>query len=348
MTTDRDTRVRALEEAAEWLLRLRDDGMAEADIENWTAWLLADPAHARAFDDLSLLWDAAGSDGVAEEAVAQVSTAPAPAAGQVVPVGRARPRHRGRRRLFAGLAVAVGALALGWWWLVLQEPGPVRIERLETGIGEHRQVALPDGSVVDLGAASRIEVRYSAARREVELLAGAGQFSVAKAPERPFEVRAGDAMVRALGTRFSISLRQRAVEVVVSEGEVQMSDLAGTAASATSTLRLIAGSGGVLHQGRGIEGPDPADTGVATAWLEGQIVYRGAAVTDVIADLNRYSARPIVLVADPDDLERVTGRWLARDLDGWLEGLAAALSLEVVRERERILLLPGTPPPKRS
>lgn len=339
-TTDRETRARALEAAAEWLLRLRADDMSSQEVDAWTQWLLADPAHARAFDDLSLLWDAV------EPAAAGPATDARPAAAPAVDAPRRRPPRaqrragQGRRRLLAALVAGVGVLALGGWWFSARDAGGTTVVRAETGVGEHRQVRLSDGTVVDLGAASRMEVRYSPSRREVELLAGQGLFAVAQQADRPFEVRAGDAMVRALGTRFSVSLRPQSVAVVVSEGQVQVNDLA---AATSAPLRLVAGLGGTLRAGGGIEGPVEVDPADATAWVAGQIVYRGAGVADVVADLNRYSGRPVVLMAEAESLHRVTGRWLTRDVDGWLEGLAAALSLEVVREPERILLVPTDP-----
>lgn len=52
-----DDRKRALGEASEWLLRLQEESLADADIETWSRWMAASPAHARAFDDLSALWE---------------------------------------------------------------------------------------------------------------------------------------------------------------------------------------------------------------------------------------------------------------------------------------------------
>jgi transmembrane sensor len=52
-----DDRKRALGEASEWLLRLQEELLADADIDAWSRWMAASPAHARAFDDLSALWE---------------------------------------------------------------------------------------------------------------------------------------------------------------------------------------------------------------------------------------------------------------------------------------------------
>ncbi|MCD9032791.1 FecR domain-containing protein, partial [Luteimonas sp. Y-2-2-4F] len=253
---------------------------------------------------------------------------------------------RPRRRWLAAAAAACAALAVaGLWWRATEERGGERPLQIATGIGEHREVALADGSVVELGAASRLQVRYSAARREVELLAGVGRFSVARAPERPFEVRADGTLVQAIGTRFSVGLRPRgAVAVAVDEGVVQFNDLStGRGSASGRPLRLRAGQRGLWVAGEGLSGPAPAAPRPAGDGLERSIAYLGEPLADVIGDLNRYSPVPIELDRRVEASVPVTGRWRTGDLDAWLEGLASAASLSVVRSAGRILLVPAIP-----
>ncbi|WP_081770008.1 FecR family protein [Luteimonas huabeiensis] len=341
---DRGGRADALDQAADWLLRLREPALDERELEAWTAWM-ADPEHARAFDDISLLWDAAGE--LPPEAVA---SAPAASAAAPRPAAR-RPR---RRRWLAAAAAACAALAVGaLWWRAAEHSGDERPLQIATGVGEHREVSLADGSVVELGAASRVRVRYSDARREVELLEGVGRFSVAHAPERPFEVRAAGTLVQAIGTRFSVGLRPRgAVAVAVDQGVVQFNDLGtGRGSASGRPLRLTAGERGLWLAGEGLSGPLPSAPRPAGDGLERSIAYLGEPLSDVIGDLNRYSPVPIELDRRVEASVPVTGRWHTGDLDAWLDGLASAASLSVVRTDGRILLVPAAasevPAPRR-
>src|SRR3546814_19363224 len=82
------------------------------------------------------------------------------------------------------------------------------------------------------------------AGRQVELLAGRAKFDVAKDPQRPFTVAAGDKLVVAVGTRFSVELIDGQVRVILYEGQVEVRDRnsAVKAQEAQRRYRLKAGS----------------------------------------------------------------------------------------------------------
>ncbi|WP_163071616.1 FecR domain-containing protein, partial [Acinetobacter baumannii] len=61
-----------------------------------------------------------------------------------------------------------------------------------------------------------------AERRALRLLAGRARFEVAKDPRRPFAVTAGDRMVVATGTAFSIELFRAEMRVVLYQGSVSV------------------------------------------------------------------------------------------------------------------------------
>src|SRR3546814_14429474 len=86
-----------------------------------------------------------------------------------------------------------------------------------TEIGERQLAVLEDGSQVSLDAATKVNVRMKEAGRQVELLAGRAKFDVAKDPQRPFTVAAGDKLVVAVGTSFSVELIDGQVRVILYE-----------------------------------------------------------------------------------------------------------------------------------
>ncbi len=60
-----------------------------------------------------------------------------------------------------------------------------------------------------LNTNSRVEIRFTPEQRNVRLLAGQAWFQVAKNPNRPFVVEAGNRRVTALGTAFDVRLDSR-------------------------------------------------------------------------------------------------------------------------------------------
>lgn len=98
---------------------------------------------------------------------------------------------------------------------VIEVSPPWSFEAAETG-----PLRLPDGSLADLNAGARIEVAFTAARRDVRLLAGEAHFTVVKDARRPFIVEAAGMRIRAVGTAFNVRLSAAQVEVLVTHGLV--------------------------------------------------------------------------------------------------------------------------------
>lgn len=348
----------ALREASEWLLRLQDEALSDAELEEWGRWMAASPHHAAAFDDLDALWEAAAAldSAVLERARAAAArvgleaskqpaaaapapivasawrgTPPPPAAG----AGFGR-RHRTMRRLAAGAAAGL-ALAAGAWFFAWREPPADRTQVVATAVGERRQLTLADGSTLELDAASEIVVRYAERRRDVELRKGQAYFSVAHAPERPFTVTAAGVRSRALGTRFAVGRRGDRVAVTVAEGRVRVT--APQAGRSEPVRHELAPDQQLDYSpATGFGTPHPVHADQALAWREGALVYQGEPLANVIEDLNRYSHAPIRLQDPALGGLKVTGRCELSELDRWLEGVAAALRLRVQRSEAGILL----------
>jgi len=97
-----------------------------------------------------------------------------------------------------------------------------------TKMGEHQSHTMPDGSILWLNSSTKIEVSYSRAFRRIKLLTGEAHFEVAKDATRPFEVYANDRLVRAIGTAFSVHKVNDNIEVIVSEGTVELAVIDNT------------------------------------------------------------------------------------------------------------------------
>src|SRR5690349_16515735 len=127
--------------AIAWFVRLRDEQVSEADRAAFAAWRRADPAHEQAWRELEAIWGAL--DQLAPPKLATPATA--------VSAPRRRPRP-----LWQPLAAAAMLLLAVTASLRLQPPGLFADHR--TAIGERRTIALADGSRVELGPGSAIDV----------------------------------------------------------------------------------------------------------------------------------------------------------------------------------------------
>jgi transmembrane sensor len=219
----------------------------------------------------------------------------------------------------AALLLAIGA---GAFWFYLQTSA---WQIYETRVGVFSRIVLEDGSVVDLNTNSEVHVRLGAVR-EVRLTRGEGRFQVAHDPARPFIVAANGAAVRAVGTAFTVRLRDASqVEVVVAEGKVAIA-----APRVTDTPPLAAGETAVLQAGHvSVSSMSPQDLERKLAWTAGRLEFRGEPLADAVAEFNRYNVRQIRLAHASLGALRVGGNFKATDPESFAAALASAFKLRV-------------------
>ena len=172
----------------------------------------------------------------------------------------------------------------------------------ETAIGGQKKITLADGTSVILNTNSRLEVDFSGNRRDIHLVRGEAYFEVVHDKARPFTVYANKYVVRDIGTAFDVHLsRTGLVEVGVTKGsvEVRPADRSLVSDLATSLGILAAGQDIVLGQKIArAEAVSSADMVRRLAWRQGQLIYTGQPLGEVLADISRYSDIKIEL-ADP-------------------------------------------------
>ena len=172
----------------------------------------------------------------------------------------------------------------------------------ETAVGGHKRITLADGSSVILNTNSRLDVDFSGKRRDVHLIRGEAYFEVVHNKTRPFTVYADNYVVRDIGTAFDVHLSNAGlVEVGVTKGSVEVAPTNGAhgLGPAKSPDVVVAGQDIVLGQKvERAEAVRSADMGRKLAWRQGQLIYTGQPLGQVLADISRYSDIKIEL-ADP-------------------------------------------------
>jgi transmembrane sensor len=172
-----------------------------------------------------------------------------------------------------------------------------------TAIGGQRKFALADGSVVTLNTNSRIDVELRGDSRDVHLVQGEAYFDVVHDKTRPFTVYANRYVVRDIGTAFAVHLLDKGlVNVRVTKGSVEIAAPAreGLASDRAKSLGILSAGQDVLF-GQKIERAEvlsDAELGRKLAWRQGQLIYAGQPLAEVLADIGRYSDIQIEL-ADP-------------------------------------------------
>jgi transmembrane sensor len=330
------TRVEIDEEAAAWVWRMESGAASSADPEGFEAWLRQDPRHRRAVDELSKVWGAL--DGLTE---AQHSTETLPPATGAE--AHAAALHRRPLWFAAAAAVLVAAVGATLW---LNKGSETQV--VATAVGQHRNVVLADGTLVSLNTNTIVETNIGRRSREIFLRKGEAHFEVAPDRSRPFLVHAGDAVVRAVGTEFEVRLRtDRHVDVLVTEGRVEVQpdapipDTRATTGASIPVVRVRAVSAGQALSTATTNYPvipvSPEQLSSELAWRDGAVVFDSEPLAEAIAEIQRYTDSPIIITDPAITTLPVGGRFKTDDLQGFLDGLQAALPVTIRRTADGVV-----------
>ncbi|GHV39461.1 anti-sigma factor [Bacteroidia bacterium] len=125
---------------------------------------------------------------------------------------------------FIGSAAAILLISLISFY-VYKMSGTLRMEYIATSYGEHKDINLPDGTVITLNSLSSISYPQDLKgdTRQIELK-GEAYFDVAKDPLKPFVVTVNNIEVKVLGTQFNIEAYENEENIITSlfEGSVSI------------------------------------------------------------------------------------------------------------------------------
>lgn len=313
MPLNEDTdKTKALDEAADWMLRLREAAGDSRVLENFEDWLSRSEDNRSAWQQVGKTWNALG--GVAPVYGHVWSMEPL---RNLHEVGNSQTRpKRAHRRWIIGLSAAGIAACL----LILAVPS--LILRFEadylTEKAQSRIITLDDGTTVYLGADSAIKSDFSAARRQVTLLAGEAFFDVTRNRDRPFVVEAKGVKVEVLGTAFDVRLSSAATSVELARGVV---DVSYDAAHRKSAAKLSPGQVLVVDRGTGTMAKSAIANEDIAAWREGRLFVNGATIGSVVEQIQRYHTAWITIPDGTLANRTVTGVYDLRDPDRALRAL---------------------------
>ena len=321
--------------AAEWAVRLNERSLSVDEQAELDRWLDADSRHRGALLRARAAW--ADLDRLA--ALAGRSEPISGRSGESTHAtdrqgASAPPILQNRRRFIAAAASTLALGVAGAWWVWRRDQTYV------SQLGEVRRVTLSDGSRMVLNTSTEATVRFDKARREVELTTGEGLFQIAKDPARPFIVRAGPVSVRAIGTVFTVRTLDERVDVIVTEGIVDLVD--ESPPGGRLLRRIAANQHASVMQTRQVEVQSIRDDEAERrlAWSDGMVDFAGETLATAVAEINRHNRRHIV-VDDPTLASRpVVGLFRANDPDNFAATVAAALGAQSVTRDDIIHLRP--------
>jgi transmembrane sensor len=302
-------------------------GLTESERADLDSWLSADMRHLEKFEELKSTWtrfEEFSNEIVLQDGQPRLSRfTPPKAPADIIPIRPLLP-------YVAAAAVLVAALFL-WRQPVDPAVAPVSFPALV------QQRTLEDGSTVDLNRGAEVASAYGPSERRVRLVRGEALFTVAKNPSRPFIVEVGGIEVRAVGTVFNVRLDNHAVEVVVTEGKVQV-------ASPQTTIPLLeAGQSTTVSLAQTaipqVDELTPVELESKLLWQPKLLDFDDAPLSEIIAEFNRRN--PVRLVIEQDSLRarRMSASFRSDNIEGFVRLLESHFAVRAEHRGDREIAL---------
>ena len=208
------------QEAAEWVLLIEEsEKLTDQQIQSLNNWVATSEIHRACLESMARSWGEL--DLLSEVIYPQEMKRKSHFFVFATILTSATKTFRG---VFTPLAVtsAVFSLIVVMLFTVDFEETNSSSMLLLTKVGEQSSYPLPDGSTVWLNSNTEVLVDYSDSQRKINLLSGEAHFEVVNDPSRPFDVFVDNRLIKAIGTAFSVHKIDKSVEVMVTEGAVEL------------------------------------------------------------------------------------------------------------------------------
>jgi transmembrane sensor len=291
----------ALEEAADWLIRMSESELSDTERAEWECWKVSTPERSRAWSRAQLLQTKLGG-------------LPPSLAMSALD----RPSSPGRRAALGKLAMILAILPAGWGSWKLAESQQWSSD-YHTAVGQQRELTLADGSKITLNTDTAIDVLFDANQRLIHLREG--EILVQTAPDispmaRPFLVSTRQGRMQALGTRFTVRELQPRTHLVVLEGAVKVE-----LAENRQSTPLIVNAGQRTDFSSHTFGQLSVADRYVGAWTQGMLMADKMRLADFVAELTRYRRGFVRLDPALADL-RISGAYPISDSQRTLNMLA--------------------------
>ena len=261
--------------------------------------------------------------------------------------------------VFASLAMV--ALAAVLWTFGSGSP-----DHYQTAVGQQASYQLPDGTQVVLNTNTALKIEYTPEQRVIRLQQGEAHFTVAKNPQRPFVVYAGDGMVWAVGTAFNVRYHHanpiegqadtaqqgsQYIDVLVTEGTVKVYADSSLAALPSGQLALQAKepsfealvpagqSVQYSKQIKAIAQESAQQQQRKLAWQQGSLIFKGETLEQALQEIARYTDQQLVIVDPAISDIRVGGHYKTNDIDALLVSLSESFGVHIKQiSRQRLEL----------
>ncbi|TAJ13513.1 DUF4974 domain-containing protein [Marinilabiliaceae bacterium JC017] len=200
-------------------------------------------------------------------------------------------------RWYGAVGVLVVALAISLFWGVYQANKGVELMHYQANVGEIKHIVLPDGSEVNLNAASSLIVpqQFKGDERQV-ILMGEGYFKVARDETKAFVISTTHMDVTVLGTQFNLKAyaNDQEIRTFLDKGKIQ---LTGNFKNRDKVV-LIPGQEAILNKADGQLSVIDRPGHQSGLWQEGKLIFHNNTLAEIARVLERKFEVKVIIMSD--------------------------------------------------
>jgi transmembrane sensor len=327
-----------LDSASAWYARINGPRAADADIKRHVDWLLADPSHLLAYEQIAeTVKSAVHFEEAARATFGDVFKAPQAKSSIFGSLGRAL--HRISWPQYAVSAATAAAIA---FFVILPTTSlydnPAKPHHFSANEGRVETVKLADGSRVSMFLNAEMTFTVTDDARIVNLSKGRAFFDVVSNHSKPFYVNFSNHQVKVVGTRFEVVHVDGLDRVAVNKGLVSVIMRSSKIKVPTPIL---------IEPGTIIEFQDTSTDPILSktvpsavgAWKEGVLVFKEKPLREVVATIDQlFPKNKITLGSTGFDNTYFSGALVISNPETMVKQLAQFLSLKVHASGTTLLL----------
>ncbi|MGL3822934.1 FecR family protein [Sphingopyxis sp. R3-92] len=306
-----------------WAIRTAEGDMPAERQAEMEAWLNASSRHLGAYVRARAVWS-------------RLDRMVAVSQPQMAPVSDSHTASPRRRWLYFGAGIAASIALLVGIGGIVTGPDEQRIAASDESV---YRTTLEDGSRLLLDSGSAVAVRFDKVERRLELERGQAFFDVAHNERIPFVVETTSLRVTAVGTNFSVGLRDggREALILVTEGAVRVQRKGGGAATIVRANEQLAADADRLTRSP----LNSREVERQSAWQRGLLIFNGETLEVAAEAVNRYASKPVVIADESLARQKFVGMIHTGNSHSFANAAAAAFDASVEERPDSIILRTG-------
>jgi ferric-dicitrate binding protein FerR (iron transport regulator) len=245
------------------------------------------------------------------------------------PVTETPIRSINRRQWLYAAAAAVAILLVSLFMLKKSDPASGYDTVVSSDKGEQKSVTLPDGTTVQLNAASLVGYTESDWPDDREVyLQGEAYFKAAKG--KTFTVLTDQGKVQVVGTMFNVFAREQQLEVKCTEGIVQVFNPKETEKVLLKAGEQVSVTNGRMQKRAGID--------FTPKWFKGESVFKSAPRSRVFREIERQFN--VTVVVEDWKGSPFSGKFVNNDLEKALKMVAVPMGLKYEIKNDSVWFSP--------